>query len=113
MKYGKFITIEGVEGAGKSTALNYIQAYLANAHIKFLMTREPGGTNISEEIRNLLLHHQNAEPMNALTELLLMFAGRAQHVQQIILPNLQQGNWVISDRYVDASYAYQGGGRGI
>ena len=113
MLQGKFITLEGSEGAGKSTALEYIREYFARAHIDIVVTREPGGTPIAEEIRQLLLHHSSSETMRPETELLLMFACRAQHVAHCILPALQAGKWVVSDRFVDASYAYQGGGRGV
>lgn len=113
MKYGKFITIEGTEGAGKSTALQFIQQYFAKANIDVVLTREPGGTPLAEEIRQVLLHPAATEKMNAQTELLLMFAGRAQHISVCIKPALATGKCVVSDRYVDASYAYQGGGRGL
>ncbi|HEU5281919.1 MAG TPA: dTMP kinase [Gammaproteobacteria bacterium] len=108
---GKLITIEGTEGAGKSTALAFIQAYLEAHHRPVTMTREPGGTPIGEAIRNVLLHTPKEESLTAEAELLLMFAARAQHIKQVIMPALQAGQWVVSDRYVDASYAYQGGGR--
>lgn len=110
---GKFITIEGIEGAGKTTALAYIKNYLHKANIAAVWTREPGGTVLAEEIRQLLLHPTVTETMTPETELLLMFAARAQHISQLIAPALQAGTWVISDRFIDASYAYQGGGRGI
>jgi len=108
---GQFITIEGVEGAGKSTALQFIKNHLS--HYDLVLTREPGGTKLAEEIRQVLLHTNTEEPMQAETELLLMFAARAQHISQCIKPALTKGQWVISDRYIDASYAYQGYGRGM
>ncbi len=108
----KFITIEGIEGLGKSTITEYLQVLLAQQNIDFVLTREPGGTLIAEEIRQVLLTHHE-EKMSSDTELLLMFAGRAQNIAQVILPALKRGQWVLSDRFTDASYAYQGGGRGI
>lgn len=110
---GQFITLEGVEGAGKTTALQFIEQYLQQANKMVVRTREPGGTEIAEEIRNVLLHSVNDEVMQPKTELLLMFAGREQHIHTVIKPALAAGKWVLSDRYIDASYAYQGGGRGI
>ncbi|MFA5529413.1 MAG: dTMP kinase [Thiohalomonadaceae bacterium] len=109
---GRFITLEGLEGSGKSTNLAHLRARLETAGKPVLVTREPGGTPIGEQIRELLLDHRN-DGMHPDTELLLMFAARAQHLQQVILPALAAGTWVISDRFTDASYAYQGGGRGM
>jgi dTMP kinase len=109
---GLFITLEGIEGVGKSTCLKFISKYLQRKNISFITTREPGGTPFAEEIRNLLLHHHD-EPVESNTELLLLFAARAQHLSQVILPALQNGQWVISDRFTEATYAYQGGGRNI
>lgn len=108
----RFITLEGIEGAGKSTAMRRIQQWLQQAGIQYVATREPGGTEIAEAIRQLLLQHHE-ELMSSDTELLLMFASRAQHLAQLIRPALQRGQWVVCDRFTDASYAYQGGGRGI
>lgn len=113
MKTGKLITIEGIEGAGKSMAAQDIQAYLEKKNIEAIFTREPGGTEIAEEIRKVLLYPASTERMEPKTELLLMFACRAQLINHVIRPALQAGKWVVSDRYVDASYAYQGYGRGI
>jgi len=109
---GKFITLEGTEGAGKSTNLRYIQAALEKAGIEVVITREPGGTPIAEQIRGILLDNANTD-MTADTELLLMFAAPNQHLQEKILPAIQAGKWVISDRFTDATYAYQGTARGI
>jgi len=109
---GKFITLEGTEGAGKSTNLTYIQQKLSEQGVDVVVTREPGGTAISEAIREVLLN-QDFEEMNADTELLLMFAARNQHLKEKILPALADGKWVISDRFTDATYAYQGGARGL
>ncbi len=110
---GKLITLEGIEGAGKTTALQFIQRYCAARQLPLLVTREPGGTVLAEKIRQLLLHDAGAEPMTPLTELLLMFAAREQHITHVIAPALAAGQWVLSDRFIDASYAYQGGGRGL
>lgn len=109
---GLFITLEGPEGAGKSTNLRVLAQALANAGCDPLLTREPGGTPVAERIRDVLLSHHD-EPMCADAELLLMFAARAQHLNALIKPALAAGRVVISDRFTDATYAYQGGGRGI
>jgi dTMP kinase len=110
MRSAKFITLDGSEGMGKTTSLEFIERYLAQRGIEFIRTREPGGTPLGEAVRNLLL---GSEAMAAETELLLMFAARAQHVKQVIRPALEAGTWVVCDRFTDASYAYQGGGRGL
>ncbi|MBT2749251.1 MULTISPECIES: dTMP kinase [unclassified Lysobacter] len=108
----RLITLEGGEGAGKSTVLAALRGALEAAGIEAVYTREPGGTPLAEQIRGLMLdtHHEAAV---AETELLLAFAARAQHVRATILPALQRGAWVVSDRFTDASYAYQGAGRGL
>ncbi|MCB1665713.1 MAG: dTMP kinase [Pseudomonadales bacterium] len=109
---GRFITIEGGEGVGKSTNIQCIQERLRQAGIDFVLTREPGGTELAEKIRTLLLDCHD-EPMAEMTELLLIFAARAQHLAQVIRPALAAGKWVLCDRFTDATYAYQGGGRGL
>jgi dTMP kinase len=106
---GKFITLEGVDGAGKSTHLDWIAERLEAAGKKVVVTREPGGTPLGEELRKLLL----TQPMHLETETLLMFAARREHLEQVILPALAAGKWVLSDRFTDATFAYQGGGRGL
>lgn len=113
MQQGKFISIEGGEGAGKSTVMQFIKKHLQKAGVGVEFTREPGGTQLAEKIRNVLLHPETNEVIDPITELLLMFAARRQHITQCILPWLQAGKWVVSDRYIDATYAYQGGGRQI
>jgi dTMP kinase len=106
---GKFITLEGVDGAGKSTHLGFVAEWLRQQGREVIVTREPGGTPLGETLRELLLHRD----MDADTELLLMFAARQEHLSELILPALARGAWVVSDRFTDASYAYQCGGRGI
>ena len=109
---GLFITLEGPEGAGKSTNRDYLAARLAERGIEVLLTREPGGTPLAERVRELLLAPSD-EPMAADTELLLVFAARAQHLERVIRPALARGCVVLCDRFTDATYAYQGGGRGV
>lgn len=109
---GLFITIEGTEGVGKSTNMAFIQEWLIKAGKELVITREPGGTDLGEKLRAVLLDAKE-QLMCDDTELLLMFAARAQHLQQVILPALNAGKWVLCDRFTDATYAYQGGGRGI
>ena len=108
MKLGKFITIEGIEGVGKSTNIAFIQSQLEAKGIKTLLTREPGGTELGEQLRNLLLHGGDVSDK---AELLMMFASRAQHIEEKIKPALEDGVWVICDRFTDSTFAYQGGGR--
>lgn len=109
MSMAKFITFEGVDGAGKSTHLEWFANALRQRDIPLLVTREPGGTPLGERLREILLN----EPMHAETEAMLMFAARSEHVAQVIRPALRKGIWVISDRFSDASFAYQGGGRKV
>jgi len=106
---GKFITLEGVDGAGKSSFLPWIEQRLRAGGRDVLMTREPGGTALGESLREILLH----TPSTPVTETLLMFAARKEHLAQVILPALATGRWVLCDRFTDATYAYQGSGRGI
>ncbi|MCH8060616.1 MAG: dTMP kinase [Proteobacteria bacterium] len=112
MNSGKFITVEGIEGVGKSTNVDFLAQAIEKRGHKVLTTREPGGTPIAERIRELLVEHGD-EPMPDIAELLLMFASRALHVRNVIQPALAAGTWVICDRFTDASRAYQGGGRGF
>lgn len=112
MKTAWFITLEGIEGVGKTTNLAFVRDYLQSRDLSVTVTREPGGTPLAEQIRTLLLSTRD-ETVHADTELLLMFAARAQHIAQTIKPALAAGKTVLSDRFVDASFAYQGGGRGI
>ena len=109
---GRFITLEGGEGAGKTSNLEHIRRRLQEAGKDVVLTREPGGTPLGEEIRTLLLDHRQTAMVDD-TELLLMFASRAQHLAELIRPAMAQGKWVLCDRFTDATYAYQGGGRGI
>ena len=106
---GKFITFEGVDGAGKSTHLAWFADALRQRGLDVVITREPGGTPLGEQLRKILLN----QPMSSGTEALLMFAARLEHIEQVIKPALRAGKWVISDRFSDASFAYQGGGRGL
>ncbi|MBE28624.1 dTMP kinase [bacterium] len=110
MNKGKFITIDGVEGAGKSTQIDLVCEYLIQKGIKVVRAREPGGTEVGEKIRSVLLDVENQQ-MHSDTELLLMFSSRNELIQNKIIPALEEGFWVVSDRFTDASFAYQGGGR--
>ncbi len=110
---GKIISVEGIEGAGKSTVIQFLVDFLRQRGHTVVSTREPGGTPLAENIRHLLLQTDMTESITPETELLLMFAARAQHIQHVVKPALQAGKWVVSDRFVDASYAYQGGGRQV
>jgi len=112
MMRGKFITLEGGEGVGKSTNVTFIESLLKEKNIAVQLTREPGGTVLAEKIRQLLLDKAQEE-ISEQAELLMMFAARAQHIKHIIQPALEKGIWVLCDRFTDASYAYQGGGRGL
>ncbi|NYT64802.1 dTMP kinase [Alcaligenaceae bacterium] len=104
---GGFITLEGVDGAGKSTHVEWLADQLRERGLQVVLTREPGGTNLGEALRDMLLN----QPMHLKTETLLMFAARCEHVETVIKPALQAGKWVVCDRFTDATYAYQGGGR--
>jgi dTMP kinase len=106
---GKFITFEGIDGAGKSTHIGFVTELLKTAGKTVVSSREPGGTALGEKLRDLLLH----EKMHLETEALLMFASRREHIAQVIAPAVERGDWVLSDRFTDASFAYQGGGRGM
>jgi dTMP kinase len=112
MTQGRFITLEGIEGAGKSTVARFARDWLAARGITTQLTREPGGTPLAERVRSLVLDRQG-EPITPVTETLLMFAARALHVENLIKPALARGEWVICDRFTDATRAYQGGGRGV
>lgn len=107
---GVFITVEGVEGVGKTTNLTFMRDWLNNAGLELVCTREPGGTPLAEELRALLLRNRD-ESVDHYAELLMVFAARAQHLNQVIEPALQKGKWVLCDRFTDATFAYQGGGR--
>ena len=108
-KRARFISFEGIDGAGKSTQIGFVSDFLRSRGITLVSSREPGGTPLGEKLRELLLH----EKMHLETEALLMFASRREHIAQVIAPALARGDWVISDRFTDASFAYQGGGRGL
>ena len=106
---GKFITLEGIDGAGKSTHVQWLAERLRARVRTVVVTREPGGTPLGEQLREIILH----EPMDLDTEALLVFAARQEHIRKVIVPSLDAGAWVLSDRFTDATFAYQGGGRGI
>jgi dTMP kinase len=112
MSRSKFITLEGTEGVGKTTNMDYVEGLLRSRGIVFVRTREPGGTPLAERVRAILLDAQS-EPIDPEAELLLVFAARAQHLARVIRPALAAGSWVLCDRFTDATYAYQGGGRGL
>ena len=112
MPKGKFITLEGGEGVGKTTNFAFIKDYLEQHKITVVVTREPGGTPLAEKLRQLLLD-KNSEAISDKAELLLIFAARAQHIKHVIEPALARGDWVLCDRFTDATYAYQGGGRNM
>ena len=110
---GKFITFEGIDGCGKSTQARFLLERMNNSGVETILVREPGGTNISESIREILLHSSSSGQMGDRTESLLMTASRAQLTQEVIIPNMDQGKFVIADRYSDSTLAYQGGGRNL
>ena len=112
MTRGRFITLEGIEGVGKTTNIEFLRELLEQKGIDALVTREPGGTPLAEDVRKVLLETRD-ESMDPITESLLIFAARSQHVSTVIQPALNAGRWVLCDRYTDATYAYQGGGRGV
>lgn len=112
MSSGRFITLEGTEGVGKSTNLRFIESVLQQHQISYQLTREPGGTPLAEQVRELLLANRD-ELVADDAELLLVFAARAQHLEQVIRPTLAKGEWILCDRFTDATFAYQGGGRGL
>ncbi len=112
MMAGTFITVEGADGAGKTTQIDYIESWLQQRNIDVVRTREPGGTGLGELLREILLNRSEVSISND-AELLLIFAARQQHLDEVIIPALGNGKWVLSDRFTDATYAYQGGGRGI
>lgn len=110
-KNARFITLEGIEGVGKSTNVAFVESLIREAGHEVLVTREPGGTVLAERLRDIVLHHDD-EHVPALAELLIMFAGRCLHLENRIRPALARGQWVVCDRFTDATFAYQGGGRG-
>lgn len=110
---GAFVTLEGIEGVGKTTSLEAVRETLARHGVPVRVTREPGGTVLGERLRDLVLHGDRTEPLSGETEALLMFAARAQHLSLVIEPALERGEWVVCDRFTDATFAYQGGGRGV
>ena len=112
MSSGCFLTLEGIEGAGKSTVAKLVRAWLEARGVPVCLTREPGGTPLAERVRQIVLEH-GGEPLSPVTETLLMFAARALHVEQVIAPALLHGRWVVCDRFTDATRAYQGSGRGV
>ena len=112
MTPGRFVTLEGIEGAGKSTVAQYVSDWLSGQGIAVRLTREPGGTPLAERVRQIALE-RGTEQVSAVTETLLMFAARALHVENVIAPALRAGQWVVCDRFTDATHAYQGSGRGV